>query len=597
MGANRDILSIFEKDCRCVHDVRNVPHNGGQHNRWAEESRRYLSMFSSIGMVFSLYYLVQALTLGTHKLAVVHSISFLSMLLAKLLSGRVQSLRWGIVTFLIGLNNLVVLSSVFDGLIRAHGLWFIAALPMASTFLWSQRATLVVSIIALLEIPLIAWVDHRFEIQREIESFPGIMFIMMLFMIFVFSLFSFLYTSRTHAKIEILKSETSLLEEANRESLHAFEEKQIFLAKMSHEIRTPMNGLLGCVRELEGRNELFLRKLTQGAQQNAANLMIALDVCLDRSQSAEMSYTRRHVQSEPVDLSDCLSQAAQKIGRLPLWESIKVKLDIQPIARRAEVDIARLHLLLLNIASSLAPNPAFSTPVMRAETISSKTSDCTWLKIQFGEESAQDCSTELLTSGSDARDLFRTSIDSGDVNLAIAVSFQLMREMRATPLVTNDTFGHLIGVKLPLVCAEEESEPVQAFRKTPLVLVVDDNAINLKVASLLLERAGCNVVLAENGSEAVAKAEERTFDLILMDMRMPVMDGLEATQKIISTSPLNALTPIVAVTANAYESDRRACLEAGMVEHLAKPLKPSALRQVLQRYVYAVSSASELRCA
>ena len=123
--------------------------------------------------------------------------------------------------------------------------------------------------------------------------------------------------------------------------------------------------------------------------------------------------------------------------------------------------------------------------------------------------------------------------------------------------------------------------------QTPLdVLLVEDHPINQKLATSLLERWGHRVTLADNGQLAVDAMRERKFDIVLMDMMMPVMDGLEATRRIRAAETENSLprTPIIAMTANAMQGDRESCLEVGMDDYLAKPIKSQELQQLLQRY-------------
>jgi CheY-like chemotaxis protein len=127
------------------------------------------------------------------------------------------------------------------------------------------------------------------------------------------------------------------------------------------------------------------------------------------------------------------------------------------------------------------------------------------------------------------------------------------------------------------------------------VLLVEDNEINALLARVMLEKAGCTVRLCANGQEAVAAirqslgAAHAPFDLVLMDVHMPVLDGLEATRIIrgLCASPAcvwRRALPIIALTANAFEEDRRRCLEAGMDDYLAKPFDRSDLEGVLQRW-------------
>ena len=116
------------------------------------------------------------------------------------------------------------------------------------------------------------------------------------------------------------------------------------------------------------------------------------------------------------------------------------------------------------------------------------------------------------------------------------------------------------------------------------VLLVEDNALNQQVAQELLQAAGVQVDLASDGHMAVQQVQRQSYDLVLMDMQMPVMDGLEATRQL-RADPRFATLPIVAMTANALEADRQRCLDAGMNEHLAKPIEPARLWQALQHWI------------
>ena len=118
------------------------------------------------------------------------------------------------------------------------------------------------------------------------------------------------------------------------------------------------------------------------------------------------------------------------------------------------------------------------------------------------------------------------------------------------------------------------------------VLLAEDNAVNQEVARELLQAVGIAVDLAADGQEAVGLAAQRDYDLVLMDMQMPVMDGLEATRAL-RAMPRHARTPILAMTANAFGDDRRACLAAGMDDHLAKPVDPELLYAMLSRWLPA----------
>jgi CheY-like chemotaxis protein len=114
--------------------------------------------------------------------------------------------------------------------------------------------------------------------------------------------------------------------------------------------------------------------------------------------------------------------------------------------------------------------------------------------------------------------------------------------------------------------------------------VAEDNVVNQKVARLMLERAGCRVDMVEDGEQAVAAVQRTSYDLVLMDCQMPVVDGLEATRRIRSLHGPVSRTVIVALTANALAGDRDRCISAGMDDYLAKPVRREALDDILTRW-------------
>ena len=116
------------------------------------------------------------------------------------------------------------------------------------------------------------------------------------------------------------------------------------------------------------------------------------------------------------------------------------------------------------------------------------------------------------------------------------------------------------------------------------MLLVDDNVVNQKVATKMLEKMGCRVDVAGNGREALASWGRAPYDMIFMDCQMPEMDGYEATGEIRRQEPAGTRIPVVALTANAMQGDREVCLKAGMDDYLSKPIKPDALRGMLSKW-------------
>jgi two-component system, sensor histidine kinase and response regulator len=134
----------------------------------------------------------------------------------------------------------------------------------------------------------------------------------------------------------------------------------------------------------------------------------------------------------------------------------------------------------------------------------------------------------------------------------------------------------------------QPSQPAAVTRVTPpRVLVVEDNAVNQKLAKRLLEKLGCRVDVAGNGKEAVEMIETFPFDIVFMDCQMPEMDGFEATRAIRQRESGKTHQVIVAVTANAMQGDREKCISAGMDDYISKPIARSELDQMMARYLPA----------
>jgi two-component system, sensor histidine kinase and response regulator len=138
----------------------------------------------------------------------------------------------------------------------------------------------------------------------------------------------------------------------------------------------------------------------------------------------------------------------------------------------------------------------------------------------------------------------------------------------------------------PAPPAQVTAADVHARHSGARVLLAEDNPVNREVALAMLADAGLDVDTAEDGVQALAMARQRRYDLVLMDMQMPEMDGLEATRALRATANGREV-PIVALTANAFGEDRAACLAAGMNDHIAKPVEPRHLYELLQRWLPA----------
>jgi signal transduction histidine kinase/CheY-like chemotaxis protein len=376
--------------------------------------------------------------------------------------------------------------------------------------------------------------------------------------------------------------------------------KSDFLATISHEIRTPMNAVVAAGSLLRRTDMDEGQAAHVEMLSNASEVLLGLlnDVLdLSRIESGKLE-----VSLAPIDLVEKLSGAVE-LWRPKTTEAVALRLEPEGLPGRILTDPLRLQQIVSNLLSNATKFTAQGEIVVRGGQADTAAGPLVWIEVE-DSGCGMDAETAARVFMSFEQGSTGVTREHGGTGLGLAISRRLAELMGGRLTVSSQAGrGSVFRLEFPLRAAEPEATVETSLSEAGLldttisVLLAEDHEVNQRIIRLMLEPLGMAVTTAVNGAEAVELAGVEAFDVILMDMQMPVMGGIEATTRIRGAGGPNARTPILALTANAMAEHRAQWAAVGVETFLTKPIAMEALLDHIAAAVWESRAAAERAAA
>jgi signal transduction histidine kinase/ActR/RegA family two-component response regulator len=386
-----------------------------------------------------------------------------------------------------------------------------------------------------------------------------------------------------------------MLQRAEAQARAANASKSTFLANMSHEIRTPLNAITGMAHlirrsSVNPEQDQRLDKLEAAGR----HLLGIVEAVLDHSKIEAGEF---QLDEAEVRIQSLVGNVLSMVHERAQAKRLTLRTDLPPLPERLRGDPMRLQQALLNYVANAVKFTEAGEIVLRVVVLA-ESADSIHLRFEVQDQGMGiDAATlaELFQPFKQADTAITRQF--GGTGLGLTITRRIAQMMGGEAGASSEPgLGSTFWFTAHLLKGSVQSAPPVAPRPEPAedtlqrehagqrVLVVEDEPVNREITAYILQGAGLVVEMAEDGHAGLRKLEEASFDIVLMDVQMPQLDGLEATRRL-RQRPGLATLPVVALTANAFAEDRAACLAAGMNDFISKPVNPEALLCTVLRWL------------
>lgn len=381
----------------------------------------------------------------------------------------------------------------------------------------------------------------------------------------------------------------------------ANQSKSDFLASMSHELRTPLNVVIGMSQLLENAQLTpDEKKLLESIERSGKVLLSIIDDVLDLS---KIEAGKSKLEFYPFEVETILEDIMKIFDVQASAKKLNIKYNLKNVKKFYLGDAARISQILVNFVGNAMKFTEKGSITINVSGQKSKQTNYETLRFEVvdtGIGIPEESKSKIFKKFSQVQSGLSRSY--GGSGLGLVICQRLVTLMKGKVGFDSEwNKGSVFWFEIPLIVFKNESMKIAkknpektekdsgsiidvTSEKPRNILAIDDSIDNLRVAELMLKKMGHNVDMALSGKEALEKVKQSSYDLILMDVQMPEIDGYDCTRAVRSTHNLNSETPIVALTANAMVGDSDLCFEAGMNDYLTKPIDTNKLSKIINKW-------------